>query len=1385
MSDERVARFHRKPANADSMYVEQASEELFSGPGPDTIPSSYSSLHHHADRRRFSSRSRSSRRESIRHESHQSVDIPTDDDLSLSMNSFVGTPSANHYSRPRSESRSSFRFFSWDEVEQAEGISSVAADIDPVEYEAIFRAGEEEGDAEEERRRGKRGEQDIEGNDESKRAVSYLRRSDSLENTTHTNLDRRSRSIDRRSSIFDSVSAHDPLLLTRESEVDDEGGDGGVYASDRFQQRFYISEEDMVIVFASYKSSRLRQILYFLLCISTLGIAYLILRWFPRLRIACIGKPAPLGQCDWVVIENQWGELSIAATNIVKYYRPVSTVFKLDEEEEKSSYEQESSQQDPNSSGFDEEDSEEYIDRDPTIPFLRWIEYRHMKFFYHPLKDMLMTNHDWVDIDWINSQKVQEGLDSTVHKERELVFGPNIIDIKEKSTSQLLIDEALHPFYVFQVFSIILWAFDEYYYYASCIFIISIFSVGSTLIETKRTFERLRNLARFECEVRVLRNGFWTTSSSADLVPGDVYELSDPNIVVLPCDSLLLAGDCIVNESMLTGESVPVSKTAVTEEGLAVFVGNEVIDTELSRHLLYSGTRVIRVRRPKRILPNNEETEELDVALAMVTKTGFSTTKGALIRSMLFPKPTGFKFYEDSFKYIGVMASIAVVGFIICTINFIRMNIATHLIVLRALDLVTIVVPPALPATLTIGTNISLERLRGKSIFCISPSRINIGGKLDVLCFDKTGTLTEDGLDVLGVHFVKGGTFTSLWSSINSDQDHDVAVKSAMVSTLTTCHSLRLVNGELIGDPLDAKMFEFTGWQFQEADGNHGSHMLRKSMSPNGDITLTTLKVFEFVSSLRRMSVVTMSNSESLKHKYHVYLKGAPEVMESVCDVTSFPRDYHDILAHYTHRGYRVIACAYKELDIDDNKNIFSLKRDKVESNLRFIGFLIFENKLKPTTKNTINQLSSAKIRTIMCTGDNVLTAISVGRECGIIDMAANTMVFAPHFDEEEKLTWESVDDRNVVLDNFTMRPRSCQFAGDYTLAVTGDAFRYIIQLGSDVQLEQMLIKGGIYARMSPDEKHELVEKLQSIDYTVGFCGDGANDCGALKAADVGVSLSEAEASVAAPFTSRIFDISCVIDVIKEGRSALTTSFSCFKYMSLYSVIQFISVSILYSLGSSLGDFQFLWIDLFLIIPIAVFMAWAEPYPVLSIKRPTANLVSRKVLIPMMGQIIILGLVQFGSWHLVRTMAWYTPPIRGGEDNELKSSDNMALFIVSCFQYIFVAVVLSVGPPFRQPMYKNKPFLIIIGVTTFVSVSLLFVDPNSAIGHLMDLSYTGLNFKLDVILISAVSAIVSWVSEKYFFHWLARFIGQVKRIVGFQKTRKRYKILRDKLTLDV
>ncbi len=102
------------------------------------------------------------------------------------------------------------------------------------------------------------------------------------------------------------------------------------------------------------------------------------------------------------------------------------------------------------------------------------------------------------------------------------------------------------------------------------------------------------------------------------------------------------------------------------------------------------------------------------------------------------------------------------------------------------------------------------------------------------------------------------------------------------------------------------------------------------------------------------------------------------------------------------------------------------------------------------------------------------------------------------------------------------------------------------------------------------------------------MCGDGANDCGALKAADVGISLSEAEASIAAPFTSQEKNVSCVVSVISEGRASLATSLGCFKYMALYSIVEFTTTILLYSFTNNIGDFQYLYIDLLIIPPLSI-----------------------------------------------------------------------------------------------------------------------------------------------------------------------------------------------------
>ena len=90
------------------------------------------------------------------------------------------------------------------------------------------------------------------------------------------------------------------------------------------------------------------------------------------------------------------------------------------------------------------------------------------------------------------------------------------------------------------------------------------------------------------------------------------------------------------------------------------------------------------------------------------------------------------------------------------------------------------------------------------------------------------------------------------------------------------------------------------------------------------------------------------------------------------------PRDFQKVLTEYTQEGYRVIALSVKDLPNITYRNIQTIERSEVESNLTFLGLLVMENKMKSVTKEVIDTLQECEVGTIMATGDNVLTAISV-----------------------------------------------------------------------------------------------------------------------------------------------------------------------------------------------------------------------------------------------------------------------------------------------------------------------------------------------------------------------------------------------------------------------
>uniref|UniRef100_A0A493SSA5 ATPase 13A3 n=1 Tax=Anas platyrhynchos platyrhynchos TaxID=8840 RepID=A0A493SSA5_ANAPP len=924
------------------------------------------------------------------------------------------------------------------------------------------------------------------------------------------------------------------------------------------------------------------------------------------------------------------------------------------------------------------------------------------------------------------------GLTKGMHEYRKAFYGVNEIAVKVPYIFKLLIKEVLNPFYIFQLFSVILWITDEYHYYALAIVIMSVISIVSSLYTIRKQYVMLHDMVAAHSIVRVSvcrGNQEIEEILSTDLVPGDIM-LIPSNGTIMPCDAVLLSGTCIVNESMLTG---------------------------------------------------------------------FSTAKGQLVRSILYPKPTDFKLYRDAYLFLLSLVVVAGIGFLYTIVNSILKKVPAHTIIIESLDIITITVPPALPAAMTAGIVYAQRRLKKIGIFCISPQRINICGQLNLVCFDKTGTLTEDGLDLWGIQRVENARFLLPEERACSES----LLKSEFVACMATCHSLTKIEGVLSGDPLDLKMFEAIGWILEEATEEETALHNRimptvvrpsKQLFPESKqatdqemelFELSTgyeigiVRQFPFSSVLQRMCVIAKTLGEK---RMDAYMKGAPEVIASLCKPETVPVDFESVLEEYTKQGFRVIALAHRKLESKLTwHKVQTINRDAIETNMDFMGLIIMQNKLKKETPAVLEDLHKANIRTVMVTGDNMLTAISVARDCGMIlpqDKVIIAEALPPKDGQAARINWHYADtlsrctssspainseDIPVKLVHESLEDLQMT---KYHFAMNGKSFAVILEHFQDL-VPKLVLRGTVFARMAPDQKTQLVEALQNVDYYVGMCGDGANDCGALKRAHGGISLSELEASVASPFTSRTPNISCVPKLIREGRAALITSFCVFKFMALYSIIQYISVTLLYSILSNLGDFQFLFIDLAIILVVVFTMSLNPAWKELVARRPPSGLISGPLLCSVLSQIIICLAFQIFGFFWVKQQPWYEPwtpdsdacntldatnssSAHDGNETEdehnIKNYENTTLFFISSFQYLIVAIVFSKGKPFRQPCYKNFLFVTSV-IVLYVFIFFIMLHPVESIDAFLELVCVPYDWRLKILLIVVINAAVSVLTE--------------------------------------
>ena len=433
-------------------------------------------------------------------------------------------------------------------------------------------------------------------------------------------------------------------------------------------------------------------------------------------------------------------------------------------------------------------------------------------------------------------------------------------------------------------------------------------------------------------------------SMTADkILPGHCIKLTDNQMVPADCFIVSLDnGELVVDESMLTGESIAVTKTPINTSYARTNDG--AIDLDPSKlHTVHAGTKILSVRGE---------------VYGVVFRTGFNTSKGSLIRSILFPKPLNIKFERDGIKFIGIMAIVALGGFIFSTVVSTAACLSAGAIALKSLDIITIIVPPALPAALGVGLVYAKFRLKKTGIFTTQPQRINLAGGINLALFDKTGTLTESGLSLVGVTEMIDGQLSLLklenFQSIITEY------------ILTACNSLTKIENEILGDPLEIETFlKSTAREFDAKEGT----FITKNNSK-----LKKIESFSFSSEVARQSVVIEVDNE-----HFVLTKGAPEVVAGLCSPETLPDNFTTELSNLSD-GTRVLAMAYKKLDKTD------LSREECEKDLDFVGFLVFKNNLKSDSKDVIAELKAAEIKSIMVTGDSLETAIGIGREVGMFD---------------------------------------------------------------------------------------------------------------------------------------------------------------------------------------------------------------------------------------------------------------------------------------------------------------------------------------------------------------------------------------------------------------
>lgn len=602
---------------------------------------------------------------------------------------------------------------------------------------------------------------------------------------------------------------------------------------------------------------------------------------------------------------------------------------------------------------------------------------------------------------------------------------------------------------------------------------------------------------------------------------------------------------------------------------------------------------------------------------------------------------------------------------------------------------------------MVVGQSIAAGRLNKKGVFCVDLPRILMAGKVQVFCFDKTGTLTNEGLEYYGVHPANPGQneFDQMYSEFNDLTPNTNETHKLLQMGLSSCHSVTTLDKKYVGNPVDIVMFKTTGATISTS--TNGAKEGRDIITtPNGN-NLEVIRRFEFQHVQASMSIAIKDTATG---HTHVFCKGSFERIGEICTTTtsnSLPSNFNELASQSAKSGCYVLGMAHRDLgvlsEVEEQRIRVDTSRDELENGLQFIGLVLFKNLLKKDTKAAIHQIKQGDVRVVMITGDNALTGVFIGQQCGLVPNDTSIFLGDIMDDKNSGIIWTDIDTGEVIT-NIDATIEASQGRG-CELAVTGKAFRWLVDHD---QMRRYLFYTRIFARMTPVDKMMCVELMMEKAITA-MCGDGGNDCGALRSAHVGIAMSEAEASVVSPFSTPNRSVQSCVDLLIQGRAALATSFASYKYLIMYGETMATVKFCTFYFTMSFSQWNFILIDAFITVFCAFAVTQADAAKTLSNHRPTARILGPEVLLSVLGQLFINIWFLIGAWiwlytrdDFFRCHEWDARAIDSSKWWLLGDSfEADILTFIALFQFVNSSLIFNYGYIFRERWYRNY-FLIFV-----------------------------------------------------------------------------------------